>query len=245
MNVHIFLFCYNESILIRHTISHYKRLLPHCQITILDNMSTDDSVIIAKQLGCKIVQFNTNRQQNEIQQQLLRNIHWQKYNNKWIIFADMDEWLYISENELIEENNKGTTILKVKGYNIIGDSKTLDCSDINLHNLSSAIYHSPESKNVCFKSGPIKDMNYSVGGHTCNPVGNIKYSDNEYILKHMDYLGLPYKLNKQSIRFLRSEKARQDGFDTHYATPLDEIRNNHENLLNSTENIYEMIKKYL
>jgi hypothetical protein len=243
-NVHIYIFCYNEQFLLPHTVAHYRRLLPFCQFTILDNMSTDNSVTIARQLGCNILQFKTNNQQDEIKHQQLRNDIWKKHNKKWIIMIDMDEWLYINENDLINEDNNGTTILSVKGYNIIGDSKKEDCSDIDLNHLATGVLQGV-SKNVCFKSGDIKEINYSVGGHTLNPIGNIKYSNKLYILKHLDYIGLPYKLNKQKIRFARSEKARQMGMDSHYAIPLQAIIDNHDNEFKSAENFYELIKSYL
>lgn len=243
-NVSIFIFCYNEQLLLPHTIAHYKRLLPLCQITILDNKSTDDSVNIARSLGCKIHSFSTDGQ-DEYLHQNMRNILWKKNIKKWIIFIDMDEWLYINEEDLINEDNNGTTILSIKGYNVVGDSKEENCSDINFHTLSTGYFSQDMSKNVCFKAGQIKEMNFSVGGHACNPLGNIKFSDKYYILKHIDYPGLPFKLNKQRNRFLRSEKARQLGMDVHYAIPLQTIIDEHDNLFKNAENFYDLIKQYI
>lgn len=245
MDVQIYLFCYNESVIIRQTIEHYKRLLPKCVITILDNKSNDGCINIARQLGCKIQPFETRGQMNDIIHTTMRNEFWKRYINKWIIFADMDEWLYINENELFNEDINGTTILQVKGYNIFGDSKTADCSDIDLHRLTGARKAGGHNKKICFKAGPIKTMNYSSGAHTCNPVGDVKWSETEYIMVHMDYLGLPYKLHKQANRFARSHENRKNGYGIHYEVPAEEYINQHNNAISNLEDITDLIRRYM
>jgi hypothetical protein len=245
MDVQIYLFCYNESVIIRQTIEHYKRLLPRCSITILDNKSNDGCTNIARQLGCKIQPFDTRNQMNDTIHTTMRNQFWKRYSNKWIIFADMDEWLYINENELLDEDRKGTTILQVKGYNIVGDSKTANCTDIDLNRLNKGLLAPSHNKKVCFKSGPIREMNYSDGAHSCNPIGNIKWSDREYILVHMDYLGLPYKLQKQANRFDRSHQNRGNGLGLHYAIPAEEYISDHEHIISQAKDISELLINYM
>jgi glycosyltransferase involved in cell wall biosynthesis len=243
--INIFLLCYNEKEIIGETIKHYKTLFPACKITILDNMSNDGSPMIARQLGCTIKQFNTGGNFDDYKHKHLRNECWKHIRNEWIIVCDMDEWLCITNDELIQEDMKGTTILTVKGYEIIGDSKVENLSDINLHHLKMGIISESENKPICFKAGHIREMMFEIGGHRAFPEGRVNWSEQSYILKHMNYLGLPFKLMRQKLRFERSHKARaQYGLCMGYSHPLENFINNHDNLLNSREDLTELLKNY-
>ena len=65
MNINIYLLCYNEERIILETIKHYRNRIPNCNITIYDNMSSDNSVNIAKQNNCNVISFSTKNQDNE------------------------------------------------------------------------------------------------------------------------------------------------------------------------------------
>ena len=223
--VYIFILCFNESVLLPHTIKHYKKYLPNSKIIILDNNSTDNSRSIAKSLGCSIIPFSTSNELNEITQTHLKNNIWKAVKRGWIIMADMDEWLCITENELVNETMMGTTILRIKGYNIIGNSKNVLLNDIDLHSLNKGNPFHLESKSLCFRRQNIKAMNYSSGAHKCNPIGRIIYSKKEYINKHMLYLGLPFIVRKNINRYNRTHKMRQMGMGIHYSNNIIKIKN--------------------
>jgi hypothetical protein len=223
MNINVFLLCFNEASLLPHTIKHYKKYLPSCNITIYDNESTDDSVKIATELGCTIVSWNSNNILDEGMQTSLRNNIWKDCNNGWIIMADMDEFVCVTEDDLINEMNSGVTILNIEGCEMIGESETLDLTDIDLQKIKKYVYNFMESKKLCFLREAIIDMNYGPGSHECFPTGKIVYSSNVYINKHMSILGLPFLKNKMIERYKRCEKNRKLGLSTHYTTNIEEI----------------------
>lgn len=238
MNVHIFLQCYNESVLLPHAVNHYKKFLPSCKITIHDNESTDNSVEVAKSLGCSVISWNSNNILDEFKLTEIRNNCWKSVENGWIIVADMDEFLCVTEDNLLEEFIKGTTILRVRGLDMIGESQLPDLADIDLQLLKKYKYHGPENKNICFLREKIIEMNYSYGAHECYPSGDIVFSSNEYTLKHMSSLGLKFIINKYINRFNRTHQMRSRGLSTHYTDNIDSITEMYMNQL-TTCNIME------
>ena len=233
MNINIFLLCFNESALLPHTVNHYKKYLPNCKITVYDNESTDNSVEIAKKLGCDVFSYSSNNITNEILFVELKNSVWKKCNSGWIIMADMDEFLCITEIELMKEMELGTTILQIVGYDMIGESETLDLTDIDLQEINKYIENGYESKNLCFLREAIIDMNYVVGAHFCNPIGNIVYSSHVYINKHMSMLGLNFFINKLTKRYERSEEMRTRGWCNHYTQDIDKIKETYKNSIDN------------
>jgi glycosyltransferase involved in cell wall biosynthesis len=228
--------------MIPHTVAHYRSRFPGCQITVYDNDSTDRSVELAISLGCNVIRLDTQGILNEFSLTELRNSGW-KVANDWVIVCDMDEWLCFDESKLKAEEENGTTILRVIGYNIIADSNSEKLEDLDLQNLTMGVFNPYECKNICFNAKYIRDINFSLGAHECSPVGQVKFSENEYILKHMDELGVPYKCYKNTLRFERSEKMRtQHGMCNHYVRDDNILRDTLQRLLNNSYDISHILK---
>ncbi len=221
MKVSIFLICHNEEVLLPRAIEHYRKYLPNSEFTIYDNMSTDDSVAIAKKLGCNVFNFNTNEEMDDFKITKIKNNCWRAIFDGWVIVSDIDEWLCIDEKWLKQEEQEGATILNTEGFQIVANSKTKDLSDIDVHKESMGFACEAHSKKICFKPNEV-EINYTLGGHFCEPTGNIKFGGT-YMVKHMDWLGLPFKLNKNKVRYERSEKMRKLGMYTHYKENEKEI----------------------
>ena len=131
MNVSLFLLCYNESALLPHTIKHYRKYLPNCSITIYDNESTDNSVELAKSLGCNVISWNSNNIIDDFKYVKIKNNCWNTVTCGWVIVADMDEFLCVTDQDLLKETNNGVSLLTIKGVNMIGESSKIDLTDID------------------------------------------------------------------------------------------------------------------
>jgi hypothetical protein len=239
MDINIYLLCYNEELIIQHTINHYKIRLPNCNITIYDNMSSDNSELIAKKNNCNVVKFNTKGEDNELIKRRIINKCWKNIKKSWIIVADMDEWLDINMDDLINEYNKGTSILSIQGCDMIGESNSALLDDINLNSINKYFNNSNLSKNICFLREKIINMNYSAGHHKCNPESNkqIIYSNKIYNLKHMNFLGLPYITNKIINRYKRNQLMQKIKLNVHYTDDVNKITEQYKKLL-SISKIY-------
>lgn len=231
LQINIFLLCYNESVLLPHTVKHYKKYLPSCTITIYDNMSTDNSVEIAKLLGCNVISWDSDNIINDYKYRYIKNNCWKNIDKGWIIMADMDEWLCITEDLLIKEQEQGTTILSIKGIDMIGESQTLDLNDICLNDIKKYVDNNDENKQLCFNKDYISEMNYILGAHWSEPIGIVKYSTKFYYNKHMCNLGLPFIINKMEKRYERSTLMRKDGLALHYINDREKITCDYNNKL--------------
>lgn len=238
---YVFLLCYNEEVLLPHTISHYKKLLPTAEFTIFDHSSTDKSVEIARSLGCNVFSYNTkNNQIDDFKYIKIKNNCWKFIDDGWVIVCDMDEWLCVDEDSLIKEQQKGNNIIQVEGFNIIADSKCEDLSDINLHKQKNGLEHGGSCKKVCFRPDKIKEINYSIGAHNCKPEGDIKISDSKYMLKHMSLLGLPFVLKRHAIRRARSAEMWKYGHAGHYAQTDEKVKETYDLLKNKSKSLFHL-----
>lgn len=221
----VFILCHNEEILLPHTIKHYKTYLPDCNIVIYDNKSTDKSVEIAEAQGCKVISWNSNNEINDYQYLFIKNNCWKKETG-WVIVCDMDEWLCVTPEDLENEQNKNVSILTVYGYNMIGESNHINLKDIDLHSIKKRVYFPDENKSLCFYRPAISEINYNLGAHKCKPIFKTisRYSSKIYINKHMNYLGLPFFVDKMLKRYERSERMRSKNLASHYINDIGKIK---------------------
>jgi len=226
MKIHAFILCYNEEMMIRHTLNHYTSFCD--RITILDNESNDATLSIIKTHfpGIIIKPYNSG---GEIREDLYleqKNHAWKGSDADYVISCDMDEFLYAQNIKATLQNCKdnGITLPIVEGYNMFAPTFPDDytrplCDQVTMGVPSAGI--SGLSKQIIFDPKAIQDINFGTGCHACSPVGNIKkiYRDDcNFKLLHYHWLGKEYvkdKWKKYALRLSEYNKAR--GFCDQYS----------------------------
>jgi glycosyltransferase involved in cell wall biosynthesis len=240
--IHIFILCYNEELILPHTLRHYRTYLPHAYITIYDNESTDHSREIAEAWGCRVVRWSSENQQNEYIQQNIKNDVWKSATpfheiqidprpecsgRGWKIVVDMDEWVAVTEEQLAEEEAQGTSVLRIKGVNVIGQSQDALLADVSpqeIQQWNRVTDWKPENKNLCFLAPPIAQMNYTRGAHACRPEGErVQYSRKIYYNKHMENMGLPFFIRKFTLRKQRNTIMHEHEINLHYTDDISKL----------------------
>lgn len=205
----IYLMCFNEEVLLPFTVNHYKKQFSSSRIVVCDNESTDNSVQIAKSLGCEIYSFSTGGQFSEEALTKVRNTIWKSAQTDWVILADMDEILCITEKQVRAEQAKGVTVIRSEAYDMIGESKTPRANNIDISSIAKGTRLKSYDKLLCFNRTQIQEMNYSLGSHESNPTGTVKLSEKPYRLYHFKYLGEQYYMGLAKGYKQRRAKAGQ------------------------------------
>lgn len=229
MKIGCFVVCYNEEKILPHFIKYYSQFCD--DIYILDNNSTDKSVGLAKQYGCKVISW-TNVNINENKYVELKNNAYKEYRHlyDYIIVCDCDEFIY-HENLIEYISTTNYDIYKCVGYEMCCDDFSYQDSDIKTVVIGSR-NHSFD-KCVLFKSNI--DINYNVGAHSCNNITTESLIE----LRHMKYINLEnVKVRYKEMSARLSEINKKNGWGYHYSWSDNQI----EDYYFKTKNSSEMLK---
>lgn len=211
MLVHIFTIVWNEELILPHFFKHYRRCFKNVKFTVYDNMSTDNTRKIVLEHGAELLDYDTKGEIRSDLQIPLKNNCWKSSDADWIIVCDVDEWLDCND-EFIERTD--CTIVKAKGYNMIGLSYNLD-------KIRRGTGHHWYNKCILFKKSAIEEINYAHGSHKCKPTGNVVYNAEQILLYHMKYFHPLYYINRQRMMARRvSDYNKKNKLSYHYTTSI-------------------------
>jgi hypothetical protein len=99
---------------------------------------------------------------------------------------------------------------------------------------------------MLFDPNKIKETNYGAGCHTTNPTGSVKlYDGNKIFCIHINRgFGADYNIKRSRILQERnSPENKRKGYAVHYRYPIERIRKDYIDFLNSTFDINKIIDK--
>lgn len=112
-----------------------------------------------------------------------------------------------------------------------------------LHEKCTKFFNNP-GKIILFNPNEIKEMGYSPGAHTINPIGNFKlYKTDDIIVFHTDKgFGVEYKLKRYEVMNNRqSENNKRHKWSIHYGFKKEKIINDYIECQKKSFNINDKI----
>lgn len=201
-------------------VDHYRERFPRCRIVIFDNLSTDNTVKIARANNCEVIPFDTGGQFQDRRHMEIKDSCWKSANTDWVLVCDLDELLDINEAELKTEEQTGTTLIRSETYDMINLQDNLDITGMK-YGVKSPI----PGKFCLFNKKYISEINYSPGSHTCDPKGKVVYSTKAYKLYHYNSINPQVTIEKFKVRAKRlSPENLKNGWGYHYLMTAEEIR---------------------
>jgi glycosyltransferase involved in cell wall biosynthesis len=214
MTIDVFSVCYNEEIILPYFLKHYKKFVRN--ITIYDNMSTDNSVNIMNEYGVNIIPFDTQDRFEESVLMNIRNTCWKGSDADWVIICDTDELIY-HENIMEVLTNTHANHIVTEGYEMM--SETLPTTEGQIYEELKFGYFKPDYSKPClFKPSEVTDINFTPGCHTADPTGPniISIKDSGIKLLHYKYLNREVLIKKyEHYKVRQSEEMIRNGWG-HY-----------------------------
>lgn len=222
MIVEAFILCWNEELMVRHTINHYQQFCD--KIIIMDNESDDKtlSILQSEYPWVEIRSYSSDNKIRDDYYQYLKNTEWKKSKADWVIVCDMDELLYHSDiiNKL--KRMHVNSLPKVTGYNMFSHLFPSDYSKLITDQIQFGFRDKTFDKQIIFNPKHISEMNYAPGAHRCYPQGNtegLRIDDkSELMLLHYKYIGEQYVTEKHARYASRlSQFNIANGYGAEYA----------------------------
>lgn len=225
MKIDIYSFSWNESLILPYFLRYYENIVDN--IIFYDNGSTDGTIELLKNHPkVKMVPWEIVNESAFKTSGKIRNNMWKESIGEadWVIVCDTDEFVYHKNlRDFLEIQRKmGKTLVQTIGYEMVSDSFPTTSQQI-YKEVRTGVRVPKYDKTIVFNPNKITEINYEMGSHKLNPVGEIKYCEDKLFLLHYKFLGLDYLLKR--YKQLRSGIQRRDphGWGIHWKRTDDEI----------------------
>jgi Glycosyl transferase family 2 len=208
---------------------HYDPFVDH--YVLFDAGSTDDTLsLLADHQKVEVRQFVwSDTESFAFSEQSLSNHCWKESRGAadWVIVTDIDEHLFHPSilQYLDSCSDEGITLIPALGFQMISEDVPADGETL----CQSRFFGAPWTqmmKPSIFKPSEIEEINFSIGRHTANPIGNVRVPQrDEVLLLHYKYLNFEqtHSRHGQLARGLKS-KDNRFGMGHKYGWSRDELR---------------------
>jgi glycosyltransferase involved in cell wall biosynthesis len=238
MKIDVFSICYNEEIILPYFLKHYKKFVRN--ITIYDNMSTDNSVDIMNEYGVNVIPFDTGNRFEESVLMNIRNTCWKGSDADWVIVCDADELIY-HENIVDVLTNINANHIITEGYEMMSENLPTTKGQI-YEELKVGHFKEDYSKPCLFKPSEITDINFRPGNHTADPTGSnvISVSDSGIKLLHYKYLNREILIKKyEHYKIRQSDEMKRNGWGNYQQWDANVINSQFNSWLLMSNNIID------
>lgn len=230
--VYIYALCYNEAPILPFVIDYWKRYA--ARAVVYDNGSDDASLDILSQYDwIEVRHFDSDKFDDSVNQHI-KNECWKEARGKadFVQVSDMDEvlWSDTMQDELEKFKQSDAAVWNPHYYDLVTENFP-EYDGILLHDIDGVRgWFNNTGKRILFKPDVIKDVNYSVGAHTMNPVSvdgsTVSYFGDENINEfHLKQLGYDYTVNKyKSLHDRLSDVNKRNGWGFHYNFSEDHVK---------------------
>jgi glycosyltransferase involved in cell wall biosynthesis len=238
MTIDVFSLCYNEEIILPYFLKHYKKFVRN--ITIYDNMSTDNSVNIMNEYGVNVIPYDTQGKLEESAFLNIKNNSWKESDADWVIVCDTDELIY-HENIIEVLTNTHANHIITEGYEMV--SETLPTTEGQIYEELKFGYSKPDYSKAClFKPSEVTNINFGPGCHFSSPTGPniISIHDSGIKLLHYKYLNREVLIKKYDhYRVRQSEEMILMGWGNYQKWGADVINSQFDSWLSISTNIID------
>jgi len=220
--IDVYAICWNEERMMPFFLRHYADFAR--KIVVFDNHSTDSTRELAAEYPqTEVRSFGSARDCcGEMERMAIRQIAWQESRGHadWVAVVDCDEFLWHPSllAYLTSCRSRQVTIPRPTGYEMVGPAFPEGSGRIH-EQVQTGIRAPYMDKWIVFAPDSIEAMNFHVGCHRAEPVGDIVFDDNpELKLLHYKHLGLEYVVSRyRQLEHRRTSLDRQLGLCHHYA----------------------------
>jgi len=238
MKIDVFAICYNEEIILPYFLRHYKKFASN--ITVYDNMSTDNSLKLMEEAGINVVSFDTNQKFEESSLINIRNNCWKTSTADWVIICDTDELIYHNNIKEFLENIENCNHIVTEGYEML--SENLPTTDGQIYEeLKTGYFKVSYSKPCLFKPSEVNEINFAPGSHTAVPTGNIKSINNSGVkLLHYKYINREVLIKKYAHYAIRqSKEMKQRGWGNYQQWTPDVLNKQFDDWMAISSNVID------